>query len=447
MKLATQATLTFITKIVSFAFSLIGSVFMTRLLGVEGQGIQAFIKTNVAFFSMLLGFNMLQALTYFIANEDIDRAKIRGLSLMLKLGGVLFFFLLITILYLTDSVLINFFLPEKYQTSFYISYILILFLNTSSTPFFHGNWQGMAKFHLINYILIISSFINAVLFGGFWYYSRHNALNITIEEVLTISLVIAIFLFLLRTVLFISSRDRIDFRVGSVIKPMFIFCGIGWMTGIFNFAVKRIDVWFIESFRGIEDLGYYALAASQVDILITLILPVTFVISPYITRATKKRQNEILSRFARITIFVMSMITILAIITLPWLIPLLYGHEFTESIIPAQILFIGGLFIIIRNIFSVYNIATDNLKPNLIATFSAFCFTLVFDYYIIPIYGILGASFVSTFAYLLSSIIVVYSVIKKTGHNTNSFLFINRDDFYFVMQKIKGLLRNYESNK
>ena len=64
MSIARQITSTFVTKIISFVFAFIGSVFLTRLLGPEGKGIHAFISANVLLFSLLIGMDMLNSLTY-----------------------------------------------------------------------------------------------------------------------------------------------------------------------------------------------------------------------------------------------------------------------------------------------------------------------------------------------------------------------------------------------
>ena len=379
MKLAKQTTLTFVTKIISFVFTLIGSVFMTRLLGVDGQGLYAFVRTNVAFFSMLLGFNMLQALTFFFASDKFDSNKIIALSFLLKIGGFLLFSVVVFILYVFDISVLSLLLPDEYQSWFYVVYILVLFLNTSTVPFFHGKWQGQARFETINYLVLLSSLLNALIFAGYWYYSKYTDVAFSISDVLIGSLSISLILFFVRTVLFLKDRPIFNFDFKSIFYPFLGFCGIGWLTGIFNFGMKRIDIWFIDKFQGLNELGYYSLAANQTDILITLILPVTFVISPYLTKSNQTRQFEILSRFSRITITMMLLLTGLIIICLPFFIPLLYGKEFRPSVFSAQILFVGGLFIIIRNIFSVYNIANKNLKPNLLSTFIYLVITVILN--------------------------------------------------------------------
>lgn len=436
MSLSKDATLTFGTKILSFIFSFIGSIFITRLLGVEGKGIQAFINANVSLFSMILGLNILQTLTYFIAKKNFDKAAARGFALILNVTSIIIFTGFTFLLFYIDSPILNLILPQEYQTLFFYYYLVILFINYITTPYFHGNWQGSAKFNIINYITILSSILNAVIFAGAWSYSKFSQNTLSLERVFSISLGITIFLFLIRISIFIKFKTPINFNIKKVMKPMLLFTGVGWLIGILNFAVKRIDIWFVEYNRGIEQLGFYALATGVIDILITLILPATFVISPYLTTANNKRKEEILGRFSRIAFLLLFLFSILGLPTIKFFIPIIYGSEFTQSIMPFQILFIGGMMIILRNIFGVYNIATNNLRPNLYATFLAFIITIILDYLWVPKYGIIGASWASLIAYLVSSFIIIVSVLKKLNNRTSYFFLFRKTDYLYLNNKL-----------
>jgi O-antigen/teichoic acid export membrane protein len=97
--IARQATTTFGTKAIGFLFSFISSIFLTRLLGVEGKGVQAFIIANVVLFSTFFGFNVLTTLTYFVAKENFDAAAARGLALLINGLGIIFFITAVLLLF------------------------------------------------------------------------------------------------------------------------------------------------------------------------------------------------------------------------------------------------------------------------------------------------------------------------------------------------------------
>lgn len=439
MSISRQATTTFGTKIIGFLFSFIGSIFLTRLLGVEGKGVQAFIYANVTLFATFLGFNALTTLTYFIAKENFDVAAARGLLLLINVAGIVFFISTILLLFFFESPILDFIIPEGYQSSFFIIYLIIFFLNGIGIPFFHGNWTGQAKFNIINGVVLLSSIINAIIFSGAWFLQKKNILTLSLEEILTISLVITSFLFLLQVAIFIYSQERISFKVKKVIKPIFLFSAMGWMTGIMNFGVRRIDFWFVEYYRSIEDLGYYALAAGLIDILITLFLPATYVLSPYLTNANTEQREALLGRFSRITIAMMSVLTIMVLPLINPTLPFLYGIEFTSAVLPLQILWIGGLLILVRNIFFMFNVATNSLVPNFVAVLVSLLVTLILDFLLVPKYGIIGASWASVLAYGMGSLVVLVSVLSKFTKPVSFFLIFKKDDFNYLYSKYKSI--------
>lgn len=439
MSISRQATTTFGTKVIGFLFSFIGSIFLTRLLGVEGKGIQAFIHANVILFTTFFGFNALTTLTYFIAKESFDAAAARGLLLLINVAGLLFFIAAILLLFFFESPILDFIIPEGYQSSFFIIYLIIFFLNSIGTPFFHGNWTGQAKFNIINGIVLLSSIINAIIFSGAWFLQKKNILTLSLEEILTISLVITSSLFLLQVAIFMYSQEKISFKVKKVIKPILLFSAMGWITGIMNFAVRRIDFWFVEYYRSIEDLGYYALAAGLVDILITLFLPATYVLSPYLTNASTEQREALLGRFSRITIAIMSVLTIILLPLINPMLPLLYGVEFTNAVLPLQILWIGGLLLLVRNIFFMFNIATNNLAPNFLAVLVSLLVTLILDFLLVSKYGVIGASWASVVAYGMGSLVVMISVLNKFTKPISFFLIFKKDDYNYLYSKYKSI--------
>lgn len=437
--IARQATTTFGTKAIGFLFSFISSIFLTRLLGVEGKGVQAFINANVVLFSTFFGFNVLTTLTYFVAKENFDAAAARGLALLMNGLGIVFFITAVLLLFVFNSPILDFIIPEGYQSPFFVTYLILFFLSGISTPFFYGNWTGQAKFNIINGLVLLSSILNALIFSGAWFLQEKDLVTFSLEQVLTISLAVTSLLFLLQAAMFLYSREKISFKIRKVIRPILLFSSIGWLTGVMGFAVRRIDFWFVEYYRSIEQLGYYALAAGLVDILITIVLPATYVLSPYLTNANTEQREAILGRFSRITIGMMTVLTIIALPLIKPMLPFLYGTEFTSAVLPLQILWIGGLLLLIRNIFLMYNVATNNLAPNFLAVMASLLATLVLDFMLVSRYGIVGASWASVVAYGVGALIVMVSVFSKFTKPISFFLIFKKDDFNYLALKYKSI--------
>ena len=212
--------------------------------------------------------------------------------------------------------------------------------------------------------------------------------------------------------------------------------------GILNFANKRIDLWFIEYYNTVEELGFYGLAAQLTGMVITFVLPATFVISPYLTKATPERREKLLSRFSRF-ISSFGVFSILFVFATAWfIVPLVFGAEFYSSVHPLQVLTIGTMLLVFRNVFSIYNLSQKQLRPNLIASFLAFIATIFFDFLWIPKYGIMGAAYASVIAYGVSCIYVFISVYKEFNLGVFDYILINKSDFQFITHKAKTILNS-----
>ena len=437
MTITRQVSHTLIAKVISFGFLFVGNVFLTRLLGVEGKGLYAFILINVGLFAIIFGFNITETLTYFVARKDFDQASARGFTLLINGLGVLLFGGILLSLYAADSTLLSFLLPEGYQTPFYLILIFIIFINVLSEKFFRGNWQGNADFKTINVIALITGLMSAVIYFTLWLLQSVGTIELSLETIFIIILMVTIVFFFVRLIPFLLQKNSISFQIQKVAKPLLLFSGIGWITILMNFGVKRLDFWFIEYFNGIRQLGLYALASSVVDTFVVVLLPATSVISPYITKAVREERERILGRFSRIAI---AGIIIFGIIGFPFirpLLPLVYGMEFLDSVAPMQVLFLGIIMLLIRNIFTIFNIATDNLRDNFYGILLAFLLTLVLDLILIPRYGIVGASWASFIAYSASAVFIISMVLRKMNHTAGYFLVANKGDVDFVRRKWK----------
>jgi O-antigen/teichoic acid export membrane protein len=121
------------------------------------------------------------------------------------------------------------------------------------------------------------------------------------------------------------------------------------------------------------------------------------------------------------------------------MLPFLYGTEFTSAVLPLQILWIGGLLLLIRNIFLMYNVATNNLAPNFFAVLASLLATLILDFMLVSRYGIVGASWASVVAYGVGSLIVMISVLNKFTRPISFFLIFKKDDFNYLVLKYKSI--------
>jgi len=418
------------------------SAFLTRMLGPSGKGVQIFINTNVSLFTIILGLNINSFLLYFSAKEEQTKKRAIGFAISCLLGLFLLFGFTFWTLKTVESNILNFLIPDRYLEGIFPIYFLIFLFISMMGLIIQGYWKGSKLFAYVNFMVVFAAATKFVIYGIGYFLKLNDVVKMHLEQIFIMIILVMVITFLVKTILFYFKSDlKIDFAFRPDLYSFIGFMNLGYLTALLNFANKRIDLYFIEHFNTIEELGFYGLAAQLTNLVVTFALPATFVISPYLTSATKIRQEHLLGRFSRF-IMTLGIGTLLMVFGVSWFfIPLVFGTDFVASIMPFQILSIGTFLLIFRNVFSIYNLSQKDLKPNLYAGILAFIATIILDFLWIPKYGIMGAAYASIIAYGLSCLFVFMSVYQKLDIALWDYLFINGNDINFLRKKIKPILR------
>lgn len=446
MSISKQIITTFFTKIVSFPLSFITGIIFLRMLGSEGNGIQTFILSNVGLLTTFLCFNILQTLIYFNAKQGFDKKAGNGFALLISMLSIFIFSITVLIIYATNSNIIDYMLPDQYQTGFFLFFFIFSFINQVSSQYITGFLQGNQKFELINKLTLAQNIISAAIIIPIWFYVEYLKIDLSIERLLLISIIVSSILLSIRIIVLLFINYTISSNIQNVAFKMLRYSLVGWGTLLINFAVKRIDIWFIEYYHNLSLLGSYALAARLTDLVIMLFGYSSYVIAPHITKANSVDQKlNILCLFNRVSFSLLIPISIFLIVLSYFFIPLLYGEDFRNSIIPFQILVIGMSSLVIRNIFGIYNMATNNLNSNLYGILLSFIATVLLDIILIPKYGIIGASIASIFTYFVSTYFIVYQVVSTNNLPISEYFVLKKTDLIKIKKEFVKLLSKYEA--
>ncbi len=428
-------SVTFGTKIISTILALGSSVFLTRMLGKEGNGAYGFIMANVNLFAVLLGFGMARTLTYFIAKEGSDVNSVSGIGFYISAIGTAIFSLVTIALYYSGSSLIDFLLPKGYVSLFIICFMIGNFIHKTAINYLIGVWQGTLKFNSMNISLLLGNALRLIVLASVWWYVKYSESDISIGQILHILLVILGIDLLIRFAIFFKGNNRINLKVnlnGTLSRGILVFGSIGIATRVLNFANKRLDIWFVEAYNGLEELGVYLLAVGLVDIMIATIVPGVQVLIPYYTQRTPVQRMKLLSKVSRINLLFTSILITVVILLSVYVIPFLYGEEFRESVQPFILLCFGAFFLLIRNVFASFNVATNRQKINLRANVLALIITVILDIVLIPKLGFIGACYASIAAYFASCLFVIIVTLRESDLSISKFIFINRKDLSFL---------------
>ncbi len=433
------------SRIVSTLLGFIASIFLVRLLGAEGNGV--FSKVNAAgtLLITLTLFNVYPGITYFTANKKIAIDKLFAMALLFIFGSLCLSGLIFAVLYITDYQ--SLLLPQNHQSKFFVIYLGIFIILNVFSGILKAFLRGKTQFRELYYSNIISAILKVILFAGAFYYSSLFLLQSNIITglglfltILTISTIIVAWFFRKH---FPQIKPNFTFNSKEEFKTFYVYNLLAYFAVMANFLTKKIDIWFIEHYNGLHELGIYALAAALSQLVLNLTATLRTVLFPYLAKAEKQESIGLLKIFSRINFSSVFMIMILGILIAPTIIPLLYGIDFQRSILIFQILLFSICFICFRNIFTIYNTAKDKSYYNIWSNTSTLFIIIILDLILIPKYGIIGAAWASCIAYFIGMLITMFTVFKLQKIPFGNYFFLTKEDF----KKAIAILKQYKKKK
>jgi len=175
-----------------------------------------------------------------------------------------------------------------------------------------------------------------------------------------------------------------------------------YLMGIFSLFLVRVDVLIVKYILGSEQTGYYSIAASMADVIPLIPGMIGVILFPKLSSLRNTAERW---KLARRTIWTTSLFL------LPWMtlayflagpvIKLVYGTRFLPAVGPFQLLIPGIYFLAIQMV------AVQFLKSEKFPLGVLFCWggtvalNIFMNFWLLPRYGIEGASVISSACYFL----------------------------------------------
>jgi O-antigen/teichoic acid export membrane protein len=214
-------------------------------------------------------------------------------------------------------------------------------------------------------------------------------------------------------------------------------------TSIAHQLFLRFDAYAVKIILGSSALGLYSLSTSLSERL--WILPSAIAPSS-ISKLAQLPKEESALLTAKVTRTSMLMMLSAAIpfgIIAPWLIPFLYGAQYSESVLPLIILLCGTLGFAGTIVLNNY-IMTQMGRPGLLSIISWLELVVSIPLYLVLILwqGIAGAALASALTYLLALAVTMVVFIRDSHLSVMKVLVPGLDDFRDYLRVITSILRS-----
>ena len=387
---------TFATRILLIGIGLVTSVIVARILGPEGRGLYAVAATIGAIGVQFGNLGLHASNTYSVARDRSLLPALVGNSLLIGfvfggLGAALAW----VVFHLWPRI-------APLQG-------LLLILGLSWIPLgltymlFQNLLLGIQDIRAYNKIELMSNILSVLLIG-----LLIVVRIVTVETVFCVGLIVLIISlgWILR---------RIRPNITGLPMPSFalftdnIRYGLkAYLAAFFAFLVLRIDMLMVQYMLGAEQTGYYSIAVTMADMVYMLPVVIGTIVFPKLSAMAHNRDKW---KFTRTLVswaaILMGFFVIIAIFLAGWFIRVLYGVAFIPAA-PAFIWLMPGIFFLSIQVVAVQFLNSIGFPKVVVLVWGFSCLlNIVLNLWAIPKYGIIGASIVSSFSYLIVFIFVM----------------------------------------
>ena len=401
-------------------------VITARFLGAEGKGYIAMLAAPVALITAFGEFGVRQSVAYLIGKKTYTQAEIQSnvLGIFFATGGVAF--ILTVIVYSSLGLVAG--NPALALTYAFVTPLILL------RRYAGGILLGKQQIGRINSVDFIdrTTVFSVMLFGFLLFGGQMPiAVGATVAGAIVSTVLV---------LLFIKESGVMRPTWNTKFAFLILKRGVTYAASLFFItSISKSGVLLTGTFDTTNDAGLYSVGAGVSELVRQLPLSVGLVLlarSISWKDVTAREKLDDVSTLTRVMFpFALGfglLLTVLAI----YLVPLVYGREFSEAYIVTAIQ--APAEAVLAVVLLLHFFASGQGKPNLatVSFATALGVTLLVGAGLIPSLGYIGASIAVDLGYLVGTVVYLFVFSQKFGIPIGQLIVPKRSDLTFLMDKI-----------
>ncbi len=388
----------YLSEAISKGTKLLIFILIVRILGPQQFGVFEYL---FSFVGMLFLFADFGSSSIFIRDyqQKEEKEKYTNTFLSLKiLLSILFGLLSIVGFLFVKKELANFFL----YLPFVIFYILM-----NIEGFFEAYFMAIQRVEKKFFFNFISSLILLILivFG----LNIYRSINMVIVAYLIsaiCSLATAYFL--------LNKSTKISFLLDKNLIFYYIYRGLPLaLFGLLGYIFFSTDKIILAYLRPIDEVGYYSLASRIISVILVIPSLLNAALYPYLAKKAVEKEGEskifkLSQIMISISIFLALFIAFIAFLSAEFLVLMFFGEKYLPTISIFKI-FIWIIIFIYPTIFLDYLLVSYHKEwLDFGVTLIPAIFNIIFNFILIPYYGVYGAVYASIMAQFLNFVLTFF---------------------------------------
>lgn len=429
-----NSAITFLSRILIFALGIITSIILARVLGPTGKGIYTLIILIPTVMLKLGCLGIEAANVYFTGSKKYEVRDIVSNSFISAFSlGLILIFLFLGLSHLN---IFQNFLNSKQINPFYLWLVVLTIPLSLLFGFLINIFLGKEEIVKYNKINIFKAILQLIAIVIFLLILKQGVFGAVVSYVLTTICITLFITPLIRKITKIKIFLNKNLLKGSIkygLKTYF-----GNLTQFLNY---RLDMFLVAIFLVPAAVGYYSIVVGIAEQLWMLPGAIAAVLFPRISSLKDAEANNLTPRVARHTFFIIFVLSlILALLAKP-LIKIFFGTAFLPSVMPLLILLPG--IIALGGAKTLTADLAGRGKPQFgtYASFISLAVNIPLNLWLIPKWGISGAAFASTVAYILATLIIIIAFVKISNSSWKDIIFIKKSDFRYYKSFINIIIK------
>lgn len=411
-------------KILRMIVGLFVGIWVARYLGPEQFGLFSYAQSFVGLFAAIATLGLDGIIVRELVKDESRRDELIGTAFWLKLMGAIGVLAIL-------AIAVNFTSNDSYTDT-------LVFIIASATIFQSFNvidfyFQSKVLSKYVVYANIISLFISSIV---------KIALILNDAPLIAFTWVVFFDSFVLAVgFIYFFLKNNSTLKIKNLTfksKTAVLLLKDSWpliLSGIVISVYMKIDQVMIKEMMDAEAVGIYSVAVRVSELWYFIPLAIVSSLFPAILNAKKQGNEFYLKRLQKLYDFMVWMAIFIALpmtFLSDWIIGLLFGQAYIEAGSVLMIHIWTGVFVFLGLAFGRYLLSENLNKKSFYRTLFGAILNVIFNYILIPIYGIHGAAVATLLGQLSAN--YLYDIFDKDLHHQLKM----KTKSFFPIHVIKG---------
>lgn len=222
----------------------------------------------------------------------------------------------------------------------------------------------------------------------------------------------------------------------TLIKDFSTYGVRSYITVFLNFLNLRFDQFLVGFFLTLDQVGIYLVAVVIAEVAMKFSAVVAKILFANVANLDANSATQLTGRTMRITLIFASVSVVMLALIGPLLIRGIFGAAFVGATVPLRLLLPGALLFNFTQV--LYSDLAGRGLPGvgILAALASLAVTVAGNLWLTPRMGVEGAALVSSIAYGVGALVIVFKYLGATGQSLGSLLLVTREDLRMIRDSI-----------